>query len=629
MLILATLGGLVLPSTLAQAAPFQSGNVVVYRVGDGVAGLVNTGVPVFLDEYTPGGTLVQSLPLPTSVSGASKQLIASGTATSEGLLSRSADGTKLLLSGYATNLGGAVSLSGTSGASVPRTVGVADALGNIDTSRALTDFSSGNNPRSVASSDGVAVWVAGGTGGVRYSASPSDTTSLDLTSSGGFGNVRQLQVLGGQLYASSGSGTNTFRGVETVGIGLPTTAGQTVTRLPGLTDTTNPSTYGFFLADLDPGVAGFDTLYVADDAAGALQKFSLVAGSWVSNGKIGVDADDYRGLAATVSGTSVTLFATRKGGSAAAGGGELVTLTDASGYNGAFAGTPTVLATAALNTAFRGVAFAPEGAAPTPTPTAEPTPTPTEVPTPTPTEVPTPTPTEVPTPTPTEVPTPTPTEVPTPTPTEVPTPTPTEVPTPTPTEVPTPTPTEVPTPTPTEVPTPTPTSAVAECAPAPISGCAVSAKGTVRISNTGDPKKGKLVFQWIKGTATTSQFGDPVTGDTSYAVCVYGDGALLIDPLVTADGLWKTVKPGFRYRNKNANADGIAAFDLAQGTGKAKIAVTARGTKLVVPAVPLPATGEVKVQIVKNPAAGSECWEATFAAPFKRNKAPTFNDVLP
>jgi hypothetical protein len=37
----------------------------------------------------------------------------------------------------------------------------------------------------------------------------------------------------------------------------------------------------------------------------------------------------------------------------------LVSLVDASGYNGAFAGTPTLLASSAANTAFRGVAFAP------------------------------------------------------------------------------------------------------------------------------------------------------------------------------------------------------------------------------------------------------------------------------
>jgi len=40
-------------------------------------------------------------------------------------------------------------------------------------------------------------------------------------------------------------------------------------------------------------------------------------------------------------------------------GGELVSLVDDTGYNGAFAGTPTVLATAGDNIAFRGVAPAP------------------------------------------------------------------------------------------------------------------------------------------------------------------------------------------------------------------------------------------------------------------------------
>ena len=49
---------------------------------------------------------------------------------------------------------------------------------------------------------------------------------------------------------------------------------------------------------------------------------------------------------------------TRKGGSAAAGGGELVMITDTAGYNAAFSTTtPTLLATAAANTAFRGVSL--------------------------------------------------------------------------------------------------------------------------------------------------------------------------------------------------------------------------------------------------------------------------------
>src|SRR6516165_1575326 len=61
---------------LLASAPFTPGNLVIYRVGTGTGSLINTGNPVFLDEYTPGGVLVQSIALPTT--GAQK-LIASGT----------------------------------------------------------------------------------------------------------------------------------------------------------------------------------------------------------------------------------------------------------------------------------------------------------------------------------------------------------------------------------------------------------------------------------------------------------------------------------------------------------------------------------------------------------------------
>ena len=81
------------------------GNIMVYRVGDGIGALVNTGNPVFVDEYTTGGVLVQSIPMPTTVSGANRQLIASGTATSEGFLTLSSDNQYLRLTGYASNLG--------------------------------------------------------------------------------------------------------------------------------------------------------------------------------------------------------------------------------------------------------------------------------------------------------------------------------------------------------------------------------------------------------------------------------------------------------------------------------------------------------------------------------------------
>src|SRR5436190_19190905 len=75
------------------------GDLMIYRVGDGVAGLSSSATAVFIDEYTTSGTFVQSFPMPTTASGANKRLVASGTASSEGLLSRSADGQYLLIPG--------------------------------------------------------------------------------------------------------------------------------------------------------------------------------------------------------------------------------------------------------------------------------------------------------------------------------------------------------------------------------------------------------------------------------------------------------------------------------------------------------------------------------------------------
>ncbi|HVY41382.1 MAG TPA: DUF3616 domain-containing protein, partial [Polyangia bacterium] len=335
-------------------------DVVVYRVGDGTTtALSANGSPVFLDELSPTGALVRSIPMPTATNGTTQthRLIASGVASSEGLLSRSSDGRYVVLTGYDAPLGGSTSLSGTTSATVPRTIARVDAAGNVDTTTGLTNAASGNNPRSAASTDGTNLWITGGAGGISY-ATLGASTGLQLSTT--VTNLRQVGIFGAQLYVSTSSGSAVRIG--TVGSGLPTTAGQTIANLPNFP--TSGSPYAFFLADLD-GAAGVDTLYVADDttATGGLQKYSLVGGNWTSNGLVGSGTDAYRGVTGVVSGTTVTLFAVRGGGTAAAGGGQLVTLVDASGFNGAFAGTPTVLAAAitgtSFNTAFRGVALAP------------------------------------------------------------------------------------------------------------------------------------------------------------------------------------------------------------------------------------------------------------------------------
>jgi hypothetical protein len=173
-------------------------------------------------------------------------------------------------------------------------------------------------------------------------------------------NYRVISIADDNLFSSAA--TTSFRLVQ-IGSGLPETGGQTVVNLPGYTTNTG-SPYQYFFVDLNASEPGPDVLYVADDTQGIL-KWSKVGGTWVANGVAGIATDSYRGLTGykNPADNSVVMFATRKGGTNASGGGELVTLTDNTGYN-ANIGTPTItlLATAATNQAFRGVAMAPVAA---------------------------------------------------------------------------------------------------------------------------------------------------------------------------------------------------------------------------------------------------------------------------
>ncbi|HVT88502.1 MAG TPA: PEP-CTERM sorting domain-containing protein [Tepidisphaeraceae bacterium] len=346
-------------TSAAFGAVFTPGDIVLYRVDNGASALGATATAVFLDEYKPDGTFVQTINMPTAVSGSNKILTATGTSSSEGMLNRSADGRFLLVSGYNAAIG-ASDPSASSASTVNRVVGRVDVAGNVDTTTALTNMFGANNFRSVASDDGNNLWVSG----AANSPSGSNLQGVAYTTLGGTTGTavasyasRAVSIYNGQLYTGSTS-SSALGDVNQVGTGLPQST-ATSTKVVG--DPNNGSTNQFVMLDLDAGVAGLDTMYVADDTSDALAKYSLVSGAWVKNGSsIGAGSDDYFGLTASISGNTVTLFGTRqKGGSNA---DELFTLTDTAGYNANFSSTtPTVIVTAssATNVAFKGVALAP------------------------------------------------------------------------------------------------------------------------------------------------------------------------------------------------------------------------------------------------------------------------------
>ncbi len=317
-------------------APF----VVVERVGDGSAALTSAGTAVFLDEYSLTGTLLSSYALPTT----GTPLVDSGSASSDGQLTTSGNGNFLLIPGYDAAVGTAGIASSTS-AAVPREVATLSSTGAL-VQTTFNNFT-GNNIRSVASQDGTTLFAAGGNVGiVALTSGTSGSTNTGTVVSSTSTNNRVVQVFNNQLYLSTGSGT-TLR-LATVGTAPGSAAaGQTATAVPGIpigTTTTTPvnSPYGFVVANL---AATGDTIYVADNGTGTIEKFSLASGAFTLTGTVPL-ANVYGLIGRTVAGTE-QLFATTPAG--------LFSLTDLSGAGGTLTAIPTAIASAGTNEAFRGV----------------------------------------------------------------------------------------------------------------------------------------------------------------------------------------------------------------------------------------------------------------------------------
>ena len=244
----------------APAAAFTAGNLVVCRIGDGSTALSGASAPIFLDEYTPGGSFVQSIALPTSDSGANKAITSAGSSTTECQLTRSTNGSYLIVTGYDTGTA-TPAVAATTGATVARVIGRIDSSGVIDTSTTTTSFST-QNIRAAASDNGTNLWASGSGTGVVYNTLGGSGAGTLVEST--VTNIRSTNIFAGQLYISNSSATTAQIGA--VGTGLPTAISQPVTNIPGFP--TNSSTNEFFFADLDGGVAGVDTLYTADDGSG-------------------------------------------------------------------------------------------------------------------------------------------------------------------------------------------------------------------------------------------------------------------------------------------------------------------------------------------------------------------------
>lgn len=326
--------------------------LMVVRLGDGAAVLTSSAAAVFVErrKIADGSLVGAPIALPTAVNGTTRRLTLSGTALSEGALTRSVNGRFVLLGGYDTNVGTA-GVTTSSSATINRVVGRIAADNSVSTTTAF-DALGGGSIRGVASTDGQVLW-AGGASGVAYTmlGSTAAPTMISTTA-----NVRVLDIFRSQLYVTSGS--NNVTGVNTLGTGTPTAAGAMLTLLPGFAAQNNLSPYGFIAFDRD-ATPGIDTLYVADDRAngGGVQRWRLVGATWTLDGSFSAGTGfGARSVTGYVSGSNVVLLAVIP--ELVAQNARVVSFVD-TGQNPSTA-TAKVLATAANNTVYRGISLAPQ-----------------------------------------------------------------------------------------------------------------------------------------------------------------------------------------------------------------------------------------------------------------------------
>ena len=335
---------------VVSAQSFTPGNLVVERFGDGVSTVITTKtVAVFLDEYTPAGVLVRSIPMPVAVSGTNRRLAGIGSNNYQGSLYRSADGQYLTLMGYDSDVNVDNVLT-SSTMTVNRIVGLVSYTGTVNTSTAIS--AAIDIPRAAVTANGYQVWVGGSVSNLYYAQVGNGAGAVSLGLAPGY---RSLAIVNNQLYATS-SGSTVFR-IGKIGSGLPTSGTQTVATLPGIPTTSgSPNQVAFFDTNGDNSP---DLLYYADDAAGAIVKYALSGSSWVAKGSsaVALMTPGVKGITGSVSSGIVTLYAVTFGNGSVPS--RMISFTDSVASTLTNSKTISAVVNAPSNTSFRGIAFAP------------------------------------------------------------------------------------------------------------------------------------------------------------------------------------------------------------------------------------------------------------------------------
>ncbi|NBU46508.1 MAG: hypothetical protein EBS34_03515, partial [Flavobacteriales bacterium] len=325
----------VINNGIAQNA-FGSNNLAVVVAA---ASANNTTASVVEINKTSGAqSAIQTISIPGTGPNAIR---VSGSATSTLYAANTNDGSLFCFTGH--NVDG----NTTSNANTlnPRAVVTVNPSGTVAIQSTYTGVS-GNQTRGATSINNTN-WFIGDQGGFYT----NSATAASPT-----GNVRGIKPFGGIVYAFTSTTT-----APPVGI-ISATTGGTYTALTGLANGSTGA-QDFYLVSSGSNGSAYDVLYILSSTsatAGTIAKYSLVSGSWTSNGTYTTTFGGF-GMAAEKSSTGANIFITT--GTGATTANSVIKLFDAAGYNATInitTASNVTLYTSGTGTIIKGIAFAPK-----------------------------------------------------------------------------------------------------------------------------------------------------------------------------------------------------------------------------------------------------------------------------
>ncbi|MGL6076954.1 MAG: hypothetical protein ACRC8S_22590 [Fimbriiglobus sp.] len=346
------------------SAQFAAGNIAVVRIGTGSMALDASGFQTSIFQFNSSLQTVNSSGVASTYNAGSSTAITtiamgaaglqlSGSGTTDGHLSRSADGRTLLLGGYSNTAGAASIVSSSTSRSIARITAAGTSSVQVITAGPFGTQSH----RSVTSIDGTRFWAVGSNTGVVTGANTATNNSQLTTVSTTSTSNRVTGIYGSTNSLFFGDTSGLF--AIAPGSAAPTTTGNAATTL------FLSNVHSFWMTDRSPTVnyagTGLDTAYIIGAAGGRIDKYEWNNTSWVSRGTADInvwpslDVTGY--ITGQLNGSNVSLF-----GVFDIGGPQnnfLYETSDISAFGANISLSGTTSIRAGPNYSFRGVAITP------------------------------------------------------------------------------------------------------------------------------------------------------------------------------------------------------------------------------------------------------------------------------